>query len=115
MRGENQGVGDLKVFIRVLKERLIDCRWQKWSEHVNESERFNMYVRFCGSSRSIPKYLEIGLDKHFIYIMTKFRLASQLFLPIVTDTRIIMKIILYVPFVKLLKNVKFILCYAVHC
>ena len=69
----NQGVGGVKDFLRVFKQRMIDCRWQNWDEHVNTSERFCMYRTFCGSLHSIPLYLKLDIDRHLKFIMTKFR------------------------------------------
>lgn len=68
-----QGVGDINGFLRVFKQRMIDCKWQEWSEHVNESERFSMYRSFCNPLDTLPAYLCIELDKHLRHIMTKIR------------------------------------------
>ena len=69
----NQGVGNTKLFLRELKVRLIDCRWQNWNEHVHESSRFNMYLILSNPTRCIPKYLEMDLDRYLVILMTKFR------------------------------------------
>ena len=67
-----QGVGHESEFLRLFKQRMIDCRWQNWSEHVNGSERFEMYRMFCNTFSRLPKYLCINLNRHKKYIMTKF-------------------------------------------
>ena len=78
--GINQGVGDVNVFIRMLKQRLINCHWQNWNNHVNNSERFHMYNMFNGDSCSLPTYLQLDLDRHIKFIMTKFRFGiSELY------------------------------------
>ena len=69
----NQGVGNTKIFLRELKLRLIDCRWQDWSSHVHGSERFNMYISICNFAQCIPLYLEMDLDKYLTFNMTKIR------------------------------------------
>jgi hypothetical protein len=69
----NQGVGNIKAFLKELKVRLIDCRWQNWSEHVHESYRFGMYLTLSSSTHDIPKYLDLNLDKYLTILMTKFR------------------------------------------
>ena len=70
----NQGVGDLTVFIRVLRQRLIDCHWQNWCDHVENSERFEMYNMFSACiTMDLPIYLQIDLDRHIKFIMKKFR------------------------------------------
>ena len=58
----NQGVADVITFINSFKQRLIDCRWQQWSDHVNCSTRFYVYSMFCANNRNVlPVYLQ--LDK----------------------------------------------------
>ena len=69
----HQGVGGVKEFLCTFKQRMIDCRWQNWSEHVNESNRFCMYRLFCGSLQNFPSYLNLDMDSHLKFIMTKFR------------------------------------------
>jgi hypothetical protein len=68
----NQGVGGVKEFLRVFKERMIDCRWQNWHEHVQDSNRFSMY-RLFSTSHSVQTYLLISVDRHLKCVMTRFR------------------------------------------
>ena len=68
-----QGVGDVKGFLRVFKERLIDSRWQNVDNHIEESERFNFYKCFCENRFTLPRYLTLDINRQFKYIMTKFR------------------------------------------
>jgi hypothetical protein len=69
----NQGVGNVKVFLRILKQRLIDMRWQEWSGHVEESDRFKTF-RLCGGvNHSLLPYLNMKIEKHLKFVMTKFR------------------------------------------
>ena len=60
------------VFLFVLRERLIDCRWQHWASHVQESERFDMY-RLFNPSHCIPVYLSMKMNRHLRQIMSRFR------------------------------------------
>ena len=69
----NQGVGDVQMFLRVLKERLIDSRWQVCNDHLNTSERFNMYKTFASSFHIVPSYLKLDMDAHLKVVMTRFR------------------------------------------
>jgi hypothetical protein len=69
----NQGVGSINAFIRVFKQRLIDCQWQNVRAHINESERFEKYSLFSGSRHEVPTYLMIDVDRHIKFIVTKFR------------------------------------------
>ena len=70
---DQQGVGDVKSFLAVLKQRMIDVRWQNWNAHVNESERFDVYRSFCCSSKIVPKYINMNINGHIKALMTKFR------------------------------------------
>ena len=68
----SQGVGDENMFVRVFRQRLIDCRWQEWKSHIDVSDRFDMY-RLYSSSHLIKKYLLLNIDRHFCRLVTKFR------------------------------------------
>ena len=52
----NQGVGRVNEFIRAFRERLIDCRWQDWEDHVQTSDRFSMYRNFNSISHCTETY-----------------------------------------------------------
>ena len=68
---ECQGVGDVKGFLNVFKQRLIDCRWQDWHTHVNESNRFSGYRNFCTLIDKLPKYLCLDMNKQLKFCTTK--------------------------------------------
>jgi hypothetical protein len=68
----SQGAGDINSFLRLLRTRLIDCRWQDWYAHIQESDRFDMYRQF-NSLHCIPTYLSMKMDRHLKFIMTRFR------------------------------------------
>ena len=74
-----QGVGDIQGFIRMLRTRMIDCRWQDWSRHIQDSDRFDFYRQF-NSIHCVPTYLKVDMNKHLKRIMTHFRFGvSDLF------------------------------------
>ena len=76
----NQSVGDCNAFISVLRERMIDCRWQKWEGHVRESERFSTYYGFNGFTHERKLYLRLDLNRHIKNVVVKFRFGiSELF------------------------------------
>ena len=43
----NQGVGNVNLLIRILKERLNDNFIQNWNSELIESSRARTYVMFC--------------------------------------------------------------------
>ena len=67
-----QNAGNQQQFVQTLRRRLIDCRWQEWTSHVESSDRFYLY-RQLNLAHCIPAYLSIKMDRQFKYIMTKFR------------------------------------------
>ena len=71
---ENQGVGHADSFLKVFKQRLIDCRWQHWNSHIDSSERFSFYRRFKVVNEVEP-YLWLNLDRHVRCIMSRFRMG----------------------------------------
>ena len=68
----NQGVEDINGFVHMFKQRLIDCRWQDWNRHMQESDRFNVY-KMLNSLHEIPLYLHLSLCRQVKYILCKFR------------------------------------------
>ena len=59
----NQGVEDIARFLNCLKQRIIDCRWQNWHEHLQTSHRFTTYASFK-SSNGIEPYIELKLSRY---------------------------------------------------
>ena len=70
----NQGVDDVKMFLKILKDRLVACRWQEWNCHIQSSERFAVYRTFC-TVNDCKTYLKMDLDRHLKIITAKFRLG----------------------------------------
>ena len=71
----NQGVGGENEFIRVFRERLIDCSRQNWEDHVQTSDSFSMYRKFKSILHCIKTYITMNVDRHLKCIMNKFRLG----------------------------------------
>ena len=64
----------MNQFVCTFRERLIDCRWQEWNTHVQESDRFSMY-RLFNPFHSIPVHLSMSMNSQMRYVMTRFRLG----------------------------------------
>ena len=69
---EFQSVGCAGSFIKIFKQRLIDCRWQNWNDHLNSSDRFMQYRKFK-SLHCIEPYLLMNVDRFIRYSLTRFR------------------------------------------
>ena len=69
----NQGVDNVKEFLSHFKMRMIDCRWQNWNEHIENSDRFEMYRMFSNSMHCVQTYLLVSMDRHLKFVLTKFR------------------------------------------
>ena len=69
---EQQGVGDVHWFISILRARLIECRWQEWSAHIQDSDRFDFYQQF-NLLHCVPTYLSLRMDMHLKRTVTLFR------------------------------------------
>jgi hypothetical protein len=69
---ENQGVGCNTSFLKCFKQRLIDCRWQEWNAHINNSDRFALYRTFK-LQNTIEPYLFVEMNRFVINALTKFR------------------------------------------
>ena len=70
----NQGVGSEINFIKQFRQRLIECRWQDWNNHIETSERFSMY-RIFSNNHEVKPYLFFNLDRYLKIITTRFRLG----------------------------------------
>ena len=68
----NQGVQDGPAFIKLFRQRLIDCRWQVWNSHIQISDRFELY-RMLNSLHCLPAYMSMDIKAHLKFIMTRFR------------------------------------------
>ena len=69
-----QGVQSPNVFLKVFKQRLIDCHGQNWHAHINRSDRFDMYKTFK-SSIFLESYFSVVTNKHIRDVLVRFRLG----------------------------------------
>jgi hypothetical protein len=69
---ENQGVGCVKSFLMCFKQRLIDCRWQEWELHIQNSNRFSLYRQFKVRNCMEP-YILLTMNKYVKTALIKLR------------------------------------------
>ena len=75
---ENQGVGDVKGFLKALRCKLINEYIGQWQSHLDDSERFSLYRTFK-SDHTLAKYLLDLKHIHARVSLIRFRLGvSQL-------------------------------------
>ena len=70
----NQGVGNVSLFIKIFRQRLTDCNWQRWHEHIYNSDRFTFYRTVC-ATHDVKRYIVLNMEKHMKFITTRFRLG----------------------------------------
>jgi hypothetical protein len=69
-----QGVGHVKMFLSVFKQRLIDQYQQDWSTVITDSERFEFYASFK-STIATENYLDVVQLRCFRTAFIRFRLG----------------------------------------
>ena len=70
----NGGVGNEKLFLRILRLRMIDCYRQEWSSKLSGSDRFSIYRSFKQTLEPERYFRDISLAK-FRNVFVKFRLG----------------------------------------
>jgi hypothetical protein len=70
----SDGVGDVKLFLRAFKNRMIDCYKQDWSAKLSDSDRFATYRSFK-SLLQPEKYLQDLTIAKFRKVFVWFRLG----------------------------------------
>ena len=70
----NQGVGDVNSFIHCFKERIIDCRWQDWHSHINNSDRYSHYCQFK-TNHCMEPYMHLSMNRYVVKALVYFRLG----------------------------------------
>ena len=70
-----QGVGDVKLFLSLLKQRLKDTFIQNWYQRIQDSTRASFYRTFAAFE--FQNYLETVDIKKFRTALTKLRLSSH--------------------------------------
>ena len=67
-----QGVGCINAFLSNFKQRIIDCRWQDWNNHIESSERFHFYRSFKSGKDTEP-YVLLNISRFVKSALTRFR------------------------------------------
>ena len=70
----NNGVENISRFIYCFRQRLVDCRWQEWHTHIQNSPRFELF-RIFSADHDKKLYLYLNVSRHLKCIMAKFRLG----------------------------------------
>ena len=109
---ECQGVGHVKNFLKALKQRLIDIRWQDVHDHITASDRFSFYSPISGNDNFLPCYITLNVKRHLKCIMTKFRFGVSRINTHCYRYAIVNPEALFCPFCKVVKEteIHFILC-----
>jgi hypothetical protein len=70
----NQGVACENSFIKCFKQRVVDCFWQGWNTHLQESDRYELY-RTYKTNFNTEAYFSIDANRFVLYALVKFRLG----------------------------------------
>lgn len=73
---ENQGVEDVKWFLQVYIERLVDCLKQSWHDQISTSDRFTS-SRICKFDILLESYFDFIINKHLRDILIPFRIGAS--------------------------------------
>ncbi len=73
---ENQGVECIEQFMFCFKQRLIDCFWQDWDAHIQNSDRFSVY-KSIKSRIGLEPYFKIKVNRHIMRALIKFVVVFQ--------------------------------------
>jgi hypothetical protein len=57
----NQGVEDVKTFLAVFRQRLVDNFMQEWSSTIREKDRYDMYRSLKSDFGSVDYILDIDI------------------------------------------------------
>ena len=71
----NQGVGNMKLFLCLFKQRITDNFIQNWHERLNNSSRANFYVSIADFS--FKPYLDVVKVLKFRNALARFRVSSH--------------------------------------
>ena len=55
-------MGCLNEFVKILQQRLTDCRWECLGDHIQTSERFSFNKKFTSLYEAEP-YLMINMNR----------------------------------------------------
>ena len=71
----NQGAENRNGFLKNFHLRRIDCRWQKWDEHIQSSDKLSLYRTYKSSSNTEMYLLLDIINRHIKRTMTTFRVG----------------------------------------
>ena len=77
---EHQGVENVSHFLRVFKQRLIDCHLQDWNSSIMSSDRYAFYSTFK-QLHELPPYLTIIKNTVMRKTLTRLRLGVSALRP----------------------------------
>ena len=99
-------------FLKVFRQRLIDCRWQCLDDHIQTSERFSFYKKFKTSYEMEP-YLLLDINRYVKCSLTRFRFRiSDIFVHCMRYKNNVIARELMCPFcsISIENEVSFVLC-----
>ena len=73
---ETQGVGNVKSFIALFKQRLVDCFTQDWHRGLQSHAIFDVYGSYCPNP-SLKPYLTIVKCINIRHVFSRFRLGMS--------------------------------------
>ena len=69
---DSLGVGHIVDFLKVFRQKLIDCRWQYLDDHIKTSERFSFHEKFK-TSYEIEPSLMLDTNRYVKRSLRRFR------------------------------------------
>ena len=72
----NQGVGNIDLFVKILKQRLTDINFQDWQSRLDNSSRARFY-RVIKPQKIYSNYLSVVVSKAHRIALTRFLLSSH--------------------------------------
>ena len=74
---ENKGVQSIVGFLKVFKQRLVDCNTRNWYGHLTNSQRFEIYKTYK-TCFTTEMYLALDLNKHAVNALNRFRMGLSI-------------------------------------
>ena len=73
---QNQGVGNIRVFMSEFIQRLKDCYLQEWNDNVTNNRKLDVY-RNIKITFELEPYINCIRERKHISVLAKFRTSSQ--------------------------------------
>ena len=70
----DQGVAREDYFIKCFKQRLLDCHWQDWDSHIQNSDRYSFYRTFK-TMHQTELYFSLDTNRFVIKAFIQLRLG----------------------------------------